>query len=289
MSGVVLALAGAGVYGVADFLGGVAARSARALVVAAGSQVVGLLVVVPAALLMTGEASGRAVALGAVAGLAGGLGVAAYYRGLAIGPMGVVSPLAAVVGAVVPLGAGLLMGERPGPLAMTGIVVAVLAVCLASMGHEPSRGQAVTGRRGVLGGPALGVVSGLGFGLFFVTIDATPADSGVWPLVAARGFVVVAVAAVLIPAALLGHGPRRWAVGVPWLLVAVTGLLDQGANVLFLLATRDGLLSVTGVLVSLYPVVVVVLAALLLGERLRPVQVVSAVAALLAAVLVALG
>lgn len=301
------ALPAALAYGIADFAGGLAARRAPVLTVTAVVQVIGLVTLAPAALLVPGGPSVAAAGLGALAGLAGAAGLLLYLRGLAVGPMGVVAPLSAVVGAGLPLLIGMLTGERPGPVALLALGVALVAIVLAGAGTSWGTG----GRTGVL----LGLASGLGFGLFFVALDATPADSGLWPLLAGR----LTTAPLLAGAVLLGSGrglalrrrvaalsgvgqvargegpaagnartvfPRRRSqVG----LMIVSGVFDTLANVLFLLATRQGALGVSAVVVSLYPVIVVLLARAVLRERLTRVQLTSAGLALGASVLLAVG
>jgi drug/metabolite transporter (DMT)-like permease len=269
---VAFALSAAVAYGVGDFTGGLAARRTPVLRVTAVAQAVGLLALLPAVALVPGQLSIGAAGFGALAGVAGMVGLLLYMRGLAVGPMGVVAPLSAVVGAALPLAAGVIGGERPGPAAALALVVAVVAVGMASAG---SRGDAAAGA-----GLAYGLGAGVGFGLFFVALDLTPEGSGLWPLVVGR-----AVAVVLLVAVLLGRrrpGPLR---GLP--LMVACGLLDTAANVLFLLATRTGALSVSGVLVSLYPVVVVVLAWVVLRERLTGLQLTGVGLALTASALLA--
>ena len=258
-------------YGVADFAGGLASRRASTVVVLVVAQGTGFLVLLPAVLLLPGQPSVAALGLGAAAGLAGLTGLLLYLRGLAVGPMGVVAPLSAVVGAGLPLVVGLLGGERPGGLAWLAVGIALVAITMATAG---TRNDAAAGI-----GLALGLGAGVGFGLFFVVLDATPGDSGLWPILAGRavGFVLLAVAIVVLR-------PGR---GGPIGLMALSGLLDAGANVLFLLATRLGSLGVSAVLVSLYPVVVVLLARVVLGERLTGLQLASAGLALAASVLLA--
>lgn len=279
---VAVALPAALAYGVADFAGGLAARRAAVLAVTAGAQFLGLLALVPAVLLVPGEPSATALGMGALAGIAGASGLLLYFRGLAVGPMGVVAPLSAVVGAGLPLIVGLAGGERLGAAAVTGLVVALAAIVLATGGTRDA-----VAVRGIL----LGLASGAGFGLFFVGLDATPEGSGLWPLLAGR--VVSVMLLVLLIAGLcvrlgreraLGRGTRGVVV-----LVAVSGVFDSLANVLFLLATRLGDLGVSAVLVSLYPVVVVLLARVVLHERLTTAQLASAGLALTASALLALG
>jgi drug/metabolite transporter (DMT)-like permease len=296
-----VALPSALTYGVADFAGGLAARRAPVLVVTAVAQAAGLPALLPAVWLLGGSLSGAAFGYGALAGIAGCAGLLLYLRALAVGPMGVVAPLSAVVGAGLPLSVGLAGGERLGPVTVLAIVVALGAILLATAGTR--RDAAAT--TGLL----YGLGAGIGFGLFFTGLDATPPDSGLWPLLAGRA-VSVSLLTVLVlrhrlplrfrtraamrerePAGRTGlpaESPAaRWS--SPVLLMVVSGVLDTTANVLFLLATRLGDLGVTAVVVSLYPVVVVVMARLVLGERLTRMQLASAVLALLASVLLASG
>ncbi len=293
-----IALPAALAYGVADFAGGLASRRAPVLAVTAGVQVVGLVALLPVALVVGGTPSGAAFALGALGGLAGAAGLLLYLRGLAVGPMGVVAPLSAVVGAGLPLLVGILWGERLSVLALVAIAAALVAILLATVGTGRGTGSRT--------GPLLALGAGMGFALFFIALDATPADSALWPLLAGR----LTTAPLL---ALLAHFHRestdparrdsrsgtrsigelgvlkastRAGVGR---LVVVSGVADTGANVLFLLATRTGDLGISAVVVSLYPVVVVLLARFVLGERLTGMQISSAGLALGASVLLAVG
>jgi uncharacterized membrane protein len=274
-----VAIPSAVAYGFADFAGGLAARRAPVLTVTAVAQLAGLVALVPATLLLPGAPSSAALGAGAAAGVAGATGLLLYLRGLAVGPMGVVAPLSAVVGAGLPLVAGLLAGERFGPVTALALAVALGAILVATAG---GRADAATGA-----GVALGLGAGLGFGLFFVGIAAAPADSGPWPLVAGR--VASVTLLVLIVAAV--ELPRRRRLGIraaPGLMI-LCGLLDMVANLLFLVATRLGALSVSAVVVSLYPVVVVLLARVVLRERLTGVQMTGVGLALAAGVLLATG
>lgn len=271
---VAFALPGALTYGIADFAGGLAARRAPVLVVTVVAQAVGLIGLLPAIGLVPGQPSWAAFGFGALAGIAGALGVLLYLRGLAVGPMGVVAPLSAVVGAGLPLIIGLVTGERPGVLTVMAIVVALVAILLATAGT----GRGTGGRTGLL----LGLGSGVGFGLFFIGLDATPPDSGLWPLVGGRMTSVVLLGALVL--ATWNRTPLR---GSPVGLMIACGAFDTAANVLFLLATRSGDLGVSSVVVSLYPVVVVLLARVILHERLTGLQLTSAGLAVGASVLLA--
>lgn len=268
-----IALPAAFAYGIADFAGGLASRRAPVLAVTAGVQVVGLVALVPFVFVVAGAPSASAFALGAAGGLAGAAGLLLYLRGLAVGPMGVVAPLSAVVGAGLPLVIGIVWGERPSMLTLFAIAVALGAILLANAGTVRGTGART--------GPLLALGAGVGFALFFVALDATPPDSGLWPLLAGR----LATAPLLV---LLTLSPRFGTRGpATGRLIVVSGVFDTGANVLFLLATRSGDLGVSAVVVSLYPVVVVLLARFVLKERLTGMQIGSAGLALGASVLLA--
>ncbi len=291
---VVLALGSSLAWGVGDFLGGRVAARAPALTVTVATQFVGLLFVLVLTPLTGGVPSSAALGIGALAGVLGGFGLVVYFRALAIGPMGVVAPLSGAVGAMIPVTAGLLGGERVGPLALLGIVAGLAAVVLSTIdpGAAPSAG--VTRPRSVLArargrasagalGPSLALLAGVMFGLFFVLLDRTPSGSGLWPLVGAR----LASVPLLGVVALVRR--RTWPDRADAGQVAASGMLDSGANALFLLATRTGLLTLTGLLSSLYPVVIVVLARQVLGDRLARVQAAGVVLALVAVALVTIG
>lgn len=278
------ALSSAVTYGAGDFVGGLAARRAPVLTVTAVAQAAGLAALLPVALLVPGHVSPAAVGIGALAGVSGMAGLLLYMRGLAVGPMGLVAPLSSVVGAGLPLVAGVLGGERPGGVAWLALAVALVAIGLAGAG---SRGDAAAGA-----GLAYGLGAGVGFGLFFVAVAATPDGAGLWPLVAGR-----VVSVTLLAVVLLARGRRGRPVGHGGLtgqgrpagvrLMVLCGVLDTAANVLFLLATRTGALSVSGVLVSLYPVVVILLARFVLRERLTGLQLTGVGLALTAGALLA--
>lgn len=272
-----LALTAAAAYGVGDFLGGVAARRVPPTAVVLWAHVVGLGMLVALAPMVGGQPSADALALGAVAGVLGGSGLALFYRGLAVGAMSVVAPIAALLSAAVPVVVGLASGERPPAAALAGIALALGAVVLVSREGDqapagPLRWQA----------PALAVAAGVAFGLFFVVIDGAGTEAGIWPLVGARMASVGLFAALgmaRITAAELPRGVAAAAVGC--------GLLDAAANVFYVLALDHGLLSVVSVLTALYPAGTVLLARYVLGERLSPVQRTGLGVAAVAAVLIA--
>lgn len=280
---VVLGLAAALVYGAADFTGGVAAKRTPAMAVVVLSQLAGLVVLLIALpLLGTPAPPAGDLAVGAAAGIAGGTGVTLLYRGLAIGRMSVVAPITAVGAACLPVAVGLLRGERPGVLALAGVAVALVAVVAVSMSAAPG-GTAVR-----TGGAPLGLVeailAGLAFGAFFVILSGVSEEAGTWPLLAGRTSSVLVVGV----AALVTRTPLRPAQSeLP--RIALAGVLDMGANVLYVLAVQVGLLSLVGVLVSLYPASTVLLARLTLGERMGRLQVAGVALAVTGAALIALG
>lgn len=271
--GPALALASAISFGVSDFAGGLAAKRMSAIAVTAISQAVGLLVLVPALVLLPGVSSGRALLIGGLAGLVGSAGLVVYLRGMAIGPMGVVSPLAAVVGAALPVTYGVYVGERLSVGNAVGVGLGLVAVvCVA---YTPGQRLVSEAR-----GPLLALVGGIAFGAFFVLLDATPADSGLWPLLFAR-LASMGLMGLLWVRVSPTRADRRTLA-----LVALSGGLDMTANILFLLAVRSDLLSLTSLLASLYPVVVVLMARHLLAERLTGLQGAGVLAALTATALI---
>lgn len=276
-----VALAAALTYGAGDFLGGIATkRSGSSLGVVAFSSLVGLALLAVLVWVVPADPTAADFAWGAVAGIAGGSGVILFYVALATGVMSVVAPVTAVTGAIVPVAAGLLLGERPGGWALVGVAVAIVAVALLSR-EAAGANEHVEGdrRRAFL----LALGAGLGFGGFFVLLDRTGEDAGLWPLVASRSvaFVLAVVVALLLRRAVVPTRDARLAsVG--------TGVMDMAANALFLLANRSGLLALVAVVTSLYPASTIALAQVFLGERLARHQLVGIGLAGVAVVLIAL-
>lgn len=273
---VVFGLIAAVAYGGSDFLAGLTTKRASALAVTAGVQATalgGALVALP---FFTGRLSAGVAGWGALAGVGGTVGGLALYRGLAVARMNVVAPVSGVLAAALPVVVGLASGERPGALALAGVGVALLAIALVSL--SPAAGET----RGW--GVAEGLAAGTGFGVVFIGLQRAGDSSGVWPLVSAQS-----VAVVLAVALGLAGGrrvlPQRHA--IPGIVLA--GGLAFAATLLYLLATRRGLLTVVAVLVSLYPAGTVILAAVVLRERSTRVQVAGMAAAAAAVTLIALG
>jgi drug/metabolite transporter (DMT)-like permease len=255
-----LALASSVAWGVADFAGGSLTRRLPVFPVTIVSQGAGFVALL-AAVTVRGDVGGRSFALGLAAGAGGGAGLAAFYRALSLGTMSVVSPLVAC-GALVPFGIALATGERPSAVALAGAVAALAGAVLASL--EERRAAARERAQAV----ALAVVAAGALGLFiyFLGLGSREGDA-LSTLFGAR----VGSLALLVTVALARRAPltvARRSVGA----VAAVGLADVGANALFALASGRGLLALVAVLGSLYPVVTVLLAHLLLGERLTPPQ-----------------
>jgi drug/metabolite transporter (DMT)-like permease len=271
-----LALCSAALYGIGDFCGGNATRRSSAATVLFWSHLVGLVLVLGSLPLVSAEARAVDVGLGVLGGLAGAAGVGLLYQALGIGPMSVVAPTTALLAALVPVLAGLLDGERPSAGVAVGMALALVAIVLVAAEGEGSLKPADP--RSLLF--ALG--AGLGFGLFFVALSHTGDDAGTWPLLGARATSVTVVGAL----ALLGRVRADLPAGAR-LLTGSAGFLDVTANLLYLLAVRDGLLSVVSVLVALYPVSTVVLARVVLRERFTRLQRVGMALALPATILIA--
>ena len=301
----VFALAAALLYGSADFLGGLATRHAHVLSVLLVSSTVGMAVTVGAALLAGGSPQAAGIAWGACAGAAGGVGFMFFYAGLAAGPMSVVAPLSALVSTVLPVVVALAQGERPGPRVYAGALVCVAAIALVSSGgtdapepaatpaadRECTSGRPITRlnvhSRQVLDLPrpsarlgegsvvrprtaargiGYGFVAGVAFGMFFLFIRNGGESGALWPVAVARA---AGTLVVLAAAAGTRTGPVRWQQdGRVFLAALGAGVLDASANVCYVFATRAGLFALAVVLTSLYPGVTVLLARLVLGERM---------------------
>lgn len=265
-------------YGFADFVGALAARRTSALTVAFGMQTFGLLLLLPLLPLLPGQVTVAALTIGAVSGAAGTVGLVIYLRSMAKGPIGVVSPLAAVSGAAVPVAWGsFVLGDELSVWQLLGVLLALVSVVVVAWVPGSTVGAADLG--GILGGLGSGVL----FGAFFIALDATPAESGMWPLVGAR---VASAIGVVILLRVVSR-PAHPGSALPQILMA--GALDMTANVLFLLATRGGLLSISALLSSLYPVVALLLARQVLRDRLHPVQAGGVVGSLCAMALLVAG
>jgi drug/metabolite transporter (DMT)-like permease len=269
-------LASAAAWGAGDFSGGIATKRSSVYSVILVSQLIGCTLLVVLALILA-ESVPRPGdwLLGAAAGLCGVLGMIALYTGLARYHMGVVAPVAAVVTAALPVVVGLAIEGLPSTGQLLGFGVALVAVWLLSRG----KGNASFRAREL----ALPVAAGMGFGLFFVLVDRVCSRSLIWPLVAARLSSMLLLAVLL---AVRRQDPMPAPQQLP--LIALNGILDTAGNAFFALAARTGRLDIAAVIASLYPAATVLLAWLILKERLARKQWLGAAGTLVALVLIAL-
>jgi drug/metabolite transporter (DMT)-like permease len=265
MLAAVLALASSLSWGLSDFLGGLQSRRNHVLAVMLLSQALALAILVAAVLAgAPTEHDAASTAWAASVGLLGLLGLLAFYRALAIGTMSIVAPISAT-GVAIPVLVGLASGERPGALQVAGIALACAGVVLAAR-EAPS--DDVEARRASRASIGLALIAAVGFGTFFAGIDRAEETGDVaWVLLAAR----TADVALLVTAALVVR-PAIPRAPVTLAAIAAVGVFDLLANLLFVLATGRGLLSVVGVIGSLYPAVTVILARFVLHERLSRTQ-----------------
>jgi drug/metabolite transporter (DMT)-like permease len=292
----VLGLIGAFVFGTADFLGGLASKRISAMLATAVAATSGLVALLAALPFVGGEWSPAAVLWGALSGVSGAIAISLLYACLAIGPMSILSPLTAVVSAVVPMTVGLVGGDRLAPIGYWALGLALVAVVL--VGFVPERGAVRARPRGVI----MAIGSGIMIGVFMIMIDLTPDESGLVPLVLNRAvngaimFVVVGIVGLLALRRRRSEGgsmlPTRTAIDRITLraglaLAAGCGVVDVTANFLLLLGIRAGDLSVMSVLTAMYPAGTILLAAVVLKERIAPVQWVGLVLALAAAAMLA--
>jgi drug/metabolite transporter (DMT)-like permease len=269
---IILALASAVTYGGSDFAAGLASRSAAVIQVSLLASVAsGVVVAVALPFTASPLPGAAALAWGGVAGLGGTLGALALYLGFRHAAFSVAGPISAVGAAGFSVLAGLLFGERPTALALAGIVLALPAIVgvsasAASAGEpaaETATASGIAGSGRPWAGVALGLVAGAFFALLFIGLNRAGSGSGLWPVAATQvGEMVVALAAA-VATRNVGLPDGR-----PRLLAAVTGLAGAAGTILFFFASHEGFLTVTSVLTSLYPAVTIVLARVMLGERL---------------------
>jgi drug/metabolite transporter (DMT)-like permease len=240
------------------------------------SQIAGVLLLGIALPFDAAPFDAHALGWGAVAGIGGGGGVVFLYRGLARARMSVVAPLTAVEAAMIPVLYGLVTGEEPGWLALTGIAVALVAVALVSAPRDEDHpaGASPERLRGRLSQPGIldAVLAGIGFGCFFIFLSKAGHDSGMWPLIGSKMSSITLVAV----GALIARATLRPVPGT-WMPIVVAGVLDVTANVFYLFASRAGLLTLAAVATSLYPASTVLLARVVLRERMSGGQLVGLV------------
>jgi drug/metabolite transporter (DMT)-like permease len=298
---ILLALISAAGYGSSDFAAGLASRRASVIRVTLTSEAVSV-AVVGLVLALTGADLPRlhAVAWGGLAGLGGMAGAIALYVGFRNAAFSVAGPLSAVGAAGFSVLAGLLLGERPKGIALTGIVLALPAIVAVSVSAQPSPGrESQDGQEGQLGeqgeeGPSAprrarlgvlyGLVAGACFALLFIGLNEAGSGSGLWPVFCGQSAALVTVACV---AAVTGDLRLPEARG-GW-LAALTGMTGAPAAIFYFLATHHGLLAVTAVITSLYPAVTILLARVLLGERLTAFRLAGLLLAAASVSLIAVG
>lgn len=274
-----LGLLSAVAYGTGDFSAGLAARRFPSGPVTAVAQLLGLVAALVAVQLFGGDApTAASLEWGALSGVGSAVGTLALYHGLGVGRMSVVATLSALLTAVVPVIAGVALGNSLSALTVVGIAVALPAIALVSW--TPAADLPA----GTRSGAELGLVAGAGFALLFIALDRAGTRSGAWPLVPGQAVSFLLLIPVALRGAVAAGRPGRSAV---WLMVA-GGLLSGTGNLLFLAATGHGALAVVAVLTALYPAVTVVLARTLLHERWSARQAIGLVASGLAIVLVSM-
>ena len=308
----VFGLTGALIFGAADFLGGLASKRISSMLATAVAAVTGLVALLVALPLVGGEWSPSAILWGGLSGVSGAIAISLLYACLAIGPMSILSPLTAVVSAIVPMTVGLVAGERLALVGYWALGLALLAVVLVAF--VPEKGAVRPSLTGVL----MAIGSGIAIGTFMILFDLTPDDSGLIPLVMNRAVNSAIMFSVIGILALLALSKRKslvlaWAAGpadratspmtdvasarpttersmlrAGLRLAMVCGVVDAAGNFLLLLGLRVGDLSVVSVLTAMYPAGTILLAAVVLKERIAPVQWLGLALALTAAGMLAL-
>ena len=274
MTPLLLALGAGLAWGVSDFVGPLFSRSLGILRVLFWGQLGGVLMLAVAVALRGEAPAGWAVLFAICASIGGMLGLVAYYRGMEIGVMSVVAPIAGV-SAVIPVVFGIATGDNPSTTQIAGIACALLGVALASVEHS-------AGRPRVAAGVGLALLAALGFGFYFPWMHAAGKVDFWWASLIFRTTALLIVgAAVAVKRPALRLSPRNLAI------VVAVGLGDTLGNVLFAASAGHGLVSLTAVLASLYPVVTVLLAAIVLHERVAPMQRAGIVLTLTGVVLIA--
>lgn len=261
MTAILLALGSSIAFGLTDFLGGLAARRAHIFMLGSITQPLGLLLLLPVAFLVGGTVDGEVWFWGVVSGLSGAITYVLLFRALAIGPMSVASPISALIAVVLPVVAGVMFGERLPLLGWVGIAVGMVAVLMVSQVHEDAPHP--VSLKVIL----LSIGAGVFISGFLVALERAPEDSGLWPVVIVR----IVTTTLLLFAAVASRVVSRPSRDV-FTLAAASTTLDVIATVAFMLATREGLLTVVAVITALYPAATVLMARLVLKEHLQVVQ-----------------
>lgn len=284
MVAVLLALAASASFSFADFFGGLAARRSHATLAVLANQVVGMVPLTVYLMLLLDEGpTARDAVLSVGAGLASVAGLALLFGGFAVGRMAVVAPVSAGVGGIVPIAWGLVQGERPGGWALLGAAVTLAAAVVLARSEAPAADAEVDQAEGDDAKAALMAIgAGVAFGVILICFSETREAAGLWPPMIAH-FVAIPTLLVLVLASGRGLRPPRGARRV----MAASGFFDATAIALLLVALRQDLVSVVAPAANLYPAGTVLLAAVVLGERLHRVQVVALAAAVVGLVLLA--
>jgi drug/metabolite transporter (DMT)-like permease len=280
--GILLGLTAAAAYGVSDFLGGAESRRLPALSVALWSQVTGSFLLAVAILLVAPHVNWTGAWWGLASGAVGGAAIMVFYRALAVGSMSIVAPISAS-GAIIPVVVSLIRGDVPSTLALVGMGLSLAGILVVSRATGTRETPAGPAGRGLL----LALASGVGFGSFFVLVNqglALPNASPLWVLAAAR----VGSLLTLFLLSRLGRLSAQWPARRA-LPVAIVGVLDTLATVALIYALTRGNLGVVAVLSAQYPVLTVVMARVILRERLTGTQLIGVVLALGGISLIAAG
>lgn len=256
LSAILFGLMSATSWGVGDFSGGIATKRNPVFNVIIISQAVGLsLLIVLAFLYSEPFPSFNDIIWGGLAGIFGAIGLMALYRGLALQNMGVIAPVSAVVTVIIPMAVGMVLEGFPTILQLLGFGIALIAVWLVSSANDQGKIQLKTLK--------LPIIAGLGFGCFFVFIDQISEGSVFWPLAAAR---IASITTLIMLMILLRQIEMPQTSQLP--IIALAGIFDVGGNAFFVLAAQMGRLDLAAVLGALYPVITVILARIILKERL---------------------
>jgi drug/metabolite transporter (DMT)-like permease len=268
---VILGFTTAVVYGFADFFGAIASRKLSSVLVTAVAGIVGFFFLLTMIPFFGATFSQPAVIAGIAAGVASAIGITALYASLAIGPISIISPFGAVLGALVPLTFGFFIGDRFGPLGWLALELILVAVVL--VGFVPGADVRLPSAKGL----ALAFVAGAGIGTILIALKFSPSDSGLASVLVMR-LVSAGLLNILLLATWLrlrrrnGSSPKSIIAGKFWWAVIAAGIFDSSANIFFTLALRSGSISVVSVLTALYPLGTIILARLILKERIARIQ-----------------
>jgi uncharacterized membrane protein len=272
-------------YGAADFFAALAARRMRVVIVTCAASLSGLILLLLLLPIVGASFSQEAIFWGFLGGLSSIVALLTLYASLALGPISIVSPLGALLSAIVPAAVGVvLLGERFTGVGWVAIAMALIAVVL--VGFVPGDNVQLPKPRAIV----LAMIAGTGIGLAVVSLARSPEDSGIGPIIVMRTTAFVLLGVIVLfsvlrksaTAEIKHQGPKLW------VLVASAGVLDATANIFFTLASRSGSLTVTGVLTALYPLGTILLARLVLKEKVALVQKIGIALTLVASLMLAL-